>query len=83
MMMNKRQLADMFKGTSDQKKEVPFKFGVIDPNYLSGRPRVIFDGEFGVSNKEYAYLSSYKPTPNDRVLVCNINGIDVILGKIL
>lgn len=61
----------------------PFTLGVIDPAYSSGRPRVIFDGDEVVSQKAYSYLSSYTPTANDRVILANIAGTHVILGKIV
>lgn len=61
------------------KKEKIIQFARVDPNYTSGRPRLIFDGESGVSGKAYPYLSSYTPQPNDRVMV--VKG--VVIGKIV
>lgn len=63
--------------------EKAFSLGKIDPAYNgSGRPKVIFDGSTTVSSKAYPYLSSYTPQANDRVLLANIGGTHVILGKI-
>ena len=56
----------------------PIQLGKVDPNYVSGRPSVIFDGETSLS-KPYPYLSSYAPQANDRVLV--VKG--VVVGKII
>jgi hypothetical protein len=56
-------------------------FGTIDPNYVSGRPRLIFDMDLttGSLSKPYPYLASYTPAANDRVLV--LSGI--VIGKIM
>lgn len=59
-----------------------FKLGKIDSNYVSGRPKIMFDGETIVSQKQYCYLDSYVPIQNDRVLLIFISGTFVILGKI-
>lgn len=65
-------------------KEKPFTLGKIDPAYSgSGRPKVIFDGSTTVSSKTYPYLSSYTPQANDRVILANVGGTHVILGKIV
>lgn len=61
------------------KQEKIVQFAMVDPNYTSGRPRLIFDGESEVSGKAYPYLSSYTPQPNDRVMV--VKG--VVIGKIV
>ena len=68
---------------SKEKQEKPFSLGIIDPAYSgSGRPKVIFDGSATVSSKTYPYLSSYTPRANDRVILANVGGTHVILGKI-
>ncbi|MGG3737527.1 hypothetical protein [Aeribacillus pallidus] len=63
----------------NKKKEKLIQFARVDPDYTSGRPRLIFDGETSVSGKAYPYLSSYTPQPNDRVML--VKG--VIVGKIV
>lgn len=40
------------------------------------------DGESAPTTKEYCFLSSYVPTVGDRVLVEEISGTYVILGKV-
>lgn len=60
-------------------KEKIIKFAKIDPNYSSGRPQLIFDGEDVVSGKQYPYLGSYTPAANERVML--VKG--VIIGKII
>lgn len=66
-----------------QNLEVPneIKLGKVDPNYSSGRPRVIYDSDIaaGTLSKPLPRLASYTPTANDRVLI--IRG--VIIGKIV
>ena len=44
---------------------------------------LIVDGEDSATTKKYSYLSSYVPTANDRVLIEEIGGSYVILGKII
>lgn len=61
------------------KQEKVVQFARVDPNYTSGRPRLIFDGESTVSGKAYPYLSSYTPQPNDRVMVVK----SVVVGKVV
>lgn len=58
-----------------------FVQGTIDPSYVSGRPKVRFDGETLVSGKQYPYLSSYTPAANDVVILARISGTYIILGK--
>lgn len=83
-MMN----ADAFKGWMKEIVDVELnklptdKIGRIDPNYSSGLPRIIFDGEVVVSGKVYPCLSSYKPVKNDRVLLRAVKGSYVVLGAI-
>lgn len=60
-----------------------FEMATIDPNYSSGRPKVIIDGETVAGNKRFPYLSSYTPKANDRVELAKIKGTWVIQGKIL
>lgn len=65
------------------KDKKAFSLGVIDPNYTSGRPRIVFDGESVPSTKSYPYLASYTPVANHRVILANIAGTHVVLGRIL
>lgn len=45
--------------------------------------RVLVDGETSTSTKKYSYLASYVPAVNDRVVIEEIGGSYVILGKIV
>lgn len=74
-MINPNEFVEMF---GNKKQEKLIRFAKVDPNYISGRPSLIFDGETVVTIKKYPYLSSYLPQPNDRVQV--IGG--VVQGKI-
>lgn len=58
-----------------------FKQGRVSPNYVSGRPFIIFDGEETPSGKAYPYLSSYSPLANDVVILAKVGGTYVVLGK--
>lgn len=64
-----------------QKTEKPFSIGTVGS--VSGLKATIqFDGEGSASSKYYPSLAPYTPTGGDRVLVANIAGTHVILGKI-
>lgn len=43
---------------------------------------VIIDGEESRTSKEYLWLASYRPMANDRVLIEEVGGQYVILGKV-
>ena len=43
---------------------------------------LIIDGETSPTTKEYYYLSSYAPVTGDRVLIEEINGTYIVIGKI-
>lgn len=50
----------------------------------SGNPLVKFDGETAASQKLYKRLASYSsPLVNDRVLLLQISGTYIILGKVV
>ncbi len=68
---------------SDDKSQSLFRLGTIDPAYIEGKPRVIFDGETEPSTKGYCFISGYIPAPNDRVLLVCIGGTYIIQGAIL
>lgn len=59
------------------------KFGVVDPSYSSGRPRITFDGETVMSTKQYPYLKHYSPGKNHRVLLLRVSNTYVIIGEIV
>lgn len=44
---------------------------------------LVIDGEDVATTKKYSYISSYSPTVNDRVIIEEIGGSYVILGKII
>ena len=64
---------------TDDKKV--YKLGKIDPNYASGDPRILFDGETTVSVKKYKTIN-YSPFANDRVLLVNIADTYLVLGRV-
>ena len=61
------------------KQASPVKLGTIDPDYTSGRPSIVFDGESVPSVKQYPYLSTYTPQAGDRVMLIR----NVVVGKIV
>ncbi len=74
---------DFLRIINNDNKNIAFRLGKIDPEYSSGRPKIVFDGESTASTKQYPYLSSYEPTAGDRVLLAKIAGSYVILGKVI
>jgi hypothetical protein len=62
-----------------------FQLGTVAAGHVSGKPRIVFDiDETGdASSKTFPYLAGQTFTSGDRVLIANINGSHVILGKIV
>lgn len=58
-----------------------YKLGTVTS--ISGGISVQFDGETTPSTKLYKRLASYSPTVNDRVLLVNVGGTYIIVGKIV
>lgn len=86
-MINAEEFVRMFgKGKSEKdstenivnEQEIKIRLAKVDPNYVSGRPSLIFYGETTPTVRTFLFLTSYQPKPNDKVLVLN----DIILGKI-
>lgn len=49
----------------------------------SGGLSVLIDGEDTPTEKEYCFLASYAPIAGDRVIIEEINGTYVVLGKVI
>ena len=45
--------------------------------------QLIIDGEETATTKKYTYMASYVPAANDRVLIEEISGSYVIMGKVI
>ena len=45
--------------------------------------QLIIDGEDVATTKKYTYMASYVPTANDRVLIEEVGGSYVIMGKVI
>ncbi|QFG05227.1 hypothetical protein 019DV002_30 [Bacillus phage 019DV002] len=81
--MNSNDFLNIITPFIESKVTPAFSLGKIDPSHTAGsNPRILFDGETSVSSKRYKYLSSYTPKANDRVLIANVSGTHVVLGKI-
>lgn len=76
--MNAFEFVELFNPPDIQDS---IKFGKVDPNYISGRPSVIYDIDIlsGTLSKPLPYIGSYTPAANDRVMI--VKG--VIIGKII
>lgn len=86
MTITPSEFIDLVKDVN--KPESKFRFATVDPNYLSGRPQLIFDGETIMSQKKYPYLSSYIPAANDRVFLIKTSAERaessyLIIGKVI
>lgn len=65
-------VTEYVEGTSaGERPEKPLRvrYGYIDSAYVSGAPKVKFDGESGVSGRTYKVAGNYTPKANDRVRV--------------
>jgi len=70
-------------GAKEKSLVVDIKFGYIDENYTTGKPKVLFDGEDAVSTKAYPYLSSYTPVANDRIMCLQKGSVIVVVSKVI
>lgn len=68
--------------TNEETEEQSFKLGVVVSLFPINTAKITFDGEDEVSEKQYSYLSHYKPTVGDRVLLASVSGTYIILGKV-
>lgn len=59
-----------------------FKLATVVELFENDTAKIKFDGEDTPSEKQYAYLDSYAPNTNDRVLLGVLGGTYVILGKV-
>lgn len=59
------------------------KLGVVSSTYVSGRPKVLIDGEMTDSVKAYPYLASYTPAANDKVALVKFGSTWVVIGKVV
>ncbi|MBL5830853.1 collagen-like protein [Bacillus sporothermodurans] len=76
------QFVELVQKLIDKNKTVSFVLGKIDPNYTSGNPKIVFDGETTPSSKRYTKLSSYQVMPNDRVILSKVGKTYVVLGSL-
>lgn len=56
--------------------------GTIAASLDGSGVQLVLDGEVATTQKYYKYLESYHPTVGDRVLVEEISGTYVVLGKV-
>ena len=65
-----------------QEESKNFKLATVVELFENDTAKIKFDGEDAPSEKQYAYLDSYTPNTNDRVLLGVLGGTYVILGKV-
>lgn len=73
---------EMVVQTSPEAAPSPFKLGTVAALFANNTAQVLFDGETTASEKQYAYLSTYVPEVDDRVLLVNVGGTYIIMGDI-
>ena len=73
---------ELVQETEPQEVESDFKLGTVSDLFENGTAKIQFDGEETPSEKQYAYLSSYTPAKDDRVLLGAMGGTYIILGKV-
>ena len=67
---------------SPSSADKPVQLAVVDPDYVSGWPKVIFEGESTLSGKLYPHLDSYCPSPSDRVVMVPVGTTWIIVGAV-
>lgn len=78
-------MVDRFQGKDEtyaREEGVRVILGTVKSNTSGSGVTVQIDGESSATTKKYTYLSSYTPAINDRVLIAEVGGSYVILGKI-
>ena len=78
-------MVDRFQGkdeTHTREEGVRMILGTVKTITSGSGVTVQIDGESAATTKKYTYLSSYTPAVNDRVLIAEVGGSYVILGKI-
>lgn len=73
---------EMVVQTTPEAAPSPFKLGTVAALFENNTAQVLFDGETTASEKQYAYLSTYVPEVDDRVLLVNVGGTYIIMGDI-
>ena len=78
-------MVDRFQGKDEtyaREEGVCMILGTVKTITSGSGVTVQIDGESSATTKKYTYLSSYTPAVNDRVLITEVGGSYVILGKI-
>lgn len=73
-------LAPTTEGPGAKSSDRPFRLATIDAAFLSGMPRVRFDGETTLSGRGYPWVGDRTPRPNERVVLAPVGSGYVILG---
>ncbi len=66
----------------DKEENKNYKLGIVVDLFENQTAKVRFDGEESPSEKQYAYLDSYVPKKDDRILLGALGGTYIILGKV-
>lgn len=74
------KVADIEKKVAQENK--PYQLATVDPDYISGKPKLTFHGSSKLSPFGFTCLSSYTPVAGDIVLVAVVGGGYVVLGSL-
>lgn len=73
---------ELVQATEPEEGQNNFKLATVVELFDNDTAKIQFDGEDTPSEKQYAYLDSYTPKKDDRVLLGALGGTYVILGKV-
>lgn len=59
------------------------KYATVVGLFDNGTAKICFAGEAAASEKEYTYLAWYSPQINDRIMLMRVNGVYIIIGKLV
>lgn len=83
MKMTPEKFLETLRSAMLLAEEQDRRLGTIPATYVSGRPKIIFDGEGAESTKTYPYLGSYTPQANDRVALLRFGHTWVVIGEVV
>lgn len=78
-----RDITAFVKATKEPSSaDRPVRLAVVDATYMTGWPKVTFEGESTLSGKQYPHVDSYSPAPGDRVVLVPVGTTYLIVGAV-
>lgn len=81
-MINSRQFKEIIRDIIHEEIGTGNNYKIGTVANVNGKPTIRFAGEDQPSQKKYSFLDSYTPVEGDRVLLANVSGTYVVIGKI-